>query len=95
MAGGRNPPGCPLLRTLPRAGWRWATCTWLLATCELSCPLWGGVPQGLPARAPAPLCNPKAPGKQGLRWGQDRGRHAELSSLSQLQGLIMHTQARL
>lgn len=51
MTGGSKPPaaspGCPLLPRLYRAGWRWATCTWLLATCELSFPPRGGGTLGL------------------------------------------------
>lgn len=97
MAGGSILPACPLLRRLPRAGWRWATCTWLMATCELSCPVWDGGTSGLASPGSLLLhATPKPLGNKGLGRGTGhRGKHAELSSLSQLWGLVARTQARL
>lgn len=97
-AGRRSQPpsasqGCPLLQRLPRAGCRWATCACLLTTSELSClPVGWELLRACQPRLPAPPCNPKSPAKQGSGGTQQGCRQAELS---QLQGLIIHTEAQL
>lgn len=81
-------PGCPLLWRLPRG--LLSLSSWLPVSCGVE------VVWGLPAWAPCSSVQLQSPWGTRAQVGRGhRGKQAELSSLSQLQGLVTHTQARL